>query len=209
MKLSRSSRRLLIGVVLPMLLAVQGWRLEVPSLPRLAGVGAFRGTPPSIIPLPPHAATNSNSSTTTTASQSHSSSQQQMQQQDEQQLARAADTAAVEVQAQPGAAVDTPSPSAATPEAAAAATASICGRAVPTAAAYHGGYYSMDDVAVVVSYAAERCIEVVPEIELPGHCVAALAAYPHLSCEYVCGCSSRIAAYSWCSLINGLGLVRS
>jgi hypothetical protein len=36
----------------------------------------------------------------------------------------------------------------------------------------------------VVAYAAERCIEVVPEIELPGHCVAALAAYPHLSCEH-------------------------
>jgi N-acetyl-beta-hexosaminidase len=35
----------------------------------------------------------------------------------------------------------------------------------------------------IVAYAAERCIEVVPEIELPGHCVAALAAYPHLSCE--------------------------
>jgi len=35
----------------------------------------------------------------------------------------------------------------------------------------------------VVAYAAERCIEVVPEIELPGHCVAALAAYPELSCE--------------------------
>ncbi len=36
----------------------------------------------------------------------------------------------------------------------------------------------------VVRYAAERFIEVVPEIELPGHCGAALACYPELSCEY-------------------------
>jgi hypothetical protein len=41
-------------------------------------------------------------------------------------------------------------------------------------------------VAAVVKYAAERCIQVVPEVELPGHCCAALAAYPNLSCEYGC-----------------------
>lgn len=41
-----------------------------------------------------------------------------------------------------------------------------------------------DVLLQVVAYAAARCIEVVPEIELPGHCVAALAAYPHLSCEH-------------------------
>ena len=34
----------------------------------------------------------------------------------------------------------------------------------------------------VVAYAARRFITVVPEIELPGHCGAALACYPHLSC---------------------------
>ena len=38
-------------------------------------------------------------------------------------------------------------------------------------------------VREVVAYAAARGILVVPEIEMPGHCVAALAAYPHLSCE--------------------------
>lgn len=37
-------------------------------------------------------------------------------------------------------------------------------------------------VRKVVAYAAERFIEVVPEIELPGHCGAAIACYPHLSC---------------------------
>ena len=38
-------------------------------------------------------------------------------------------------------------------------------------------------VKEVVEYAARRFITVVPEIELPGHCGAALACYPHLSCK--------------------------
>lgn len=46
----------------------------------------------------------------------------------------------------------------------------------------YGGYYSQDDIREVVHYAAQRCIEVIPEIEMPGHAVAALAAYPELSC---------------------------
>jgi hexosaminidase len=44
----------------------------------------------------------------------------------------------------------------------------------------HGGYYTQDDVREVVAYAAERQITVVPEIEMPGHAQAAIAAYPHL-----------------------------
>jgi hexosaminidase len=39
-------------------------------------------------------------------------------------------------------------------------------------------------VREVVEYAARRFILVVPEIELPGHCGAALACYPHLSCVH-------------------------
>ena len=46
----------------------------------------------------------------------------------------------------------------------------------------HGGWYTHDDVREVVAYAADRCIRVVPEIELPGHCLAVLAAYPEFSC---------------------------
>ncbi|MCP4290624.1 MAG: family 20 glycosylhydrolase [bacterium] len=46
----------------------------------------------------------------------------------------------------------------------------------------YGGFYSSDEVKEIVAYAAERFITVVPEIELPGHSVAALAAYPELSC---------------------------
>ncbi|EPD94963.1 beta-N-acetylhexosaminidase [Streptomyces albus] len=44
----------------------------------------------------------------------------------------------------------------------------------------HGGYYTQDDLREIVAYAAERHITVVPEIELPGHSQAAIAAYPEL-----------------------------
>ena len=46
----------------------------------------------------------------------------------------------------------------------------------------HGGFYTQDDVREIVAYAAERHITVIPEIELPGHSGAAIAAYPWLSC---------------------------
>jgi hexosaminidase len=45
-----------------------------------------------------------------------------------------------------------------------------------------GGYYSQDDIRELVRYAGQRNITLVPEIELPGHACAALAAYPELSC---------------------------
>jgi len=47
----------------------------------------------------------------------------------------------------------------------------------------YGGFYSQDDVREIVAYAASRHITVVPEIEMPGHAIAALAAYPELSCD--------------------------
>jgi hexosaminidase len=46
----------------------------------------------------------------------------------------------------------------------------------------HCGFYTQDEVRDVVAYAAARHITVVPEIEMPGHAVAALAAYPELAC---------------------------
>ncbi|GAB3823764.1 glycoside hydrolase family 20 protein [Pontibacter rugosus] len=46
----------------------------------------------------------------------------------------------------------------------------------------HGGFYTQEQIKEVVRYAQERYITVVPEIEMPGHAVAALAAYPELSC---------------------------
>lgn len=44
-------------------------------------------------------------------------------------------------------------------------------------------FYTQDDVREIVAYAAARHITVVPEIEMPGHAIAALAAYPELSCD--------------------------
>lgn len=46
----------------------------------------------------------------------------------------------------------------------------------------HGGYYTQEQVKDIVKYAADRYITVVPEIEMPGHGSAAIAAYPFLSC---------------------------
>ena len=45
-----------------------------------------------------------------------------------------------------------------------------------------GGYYTQADIKEIVAYARERFITIVPEIELPGHSSAAIAAYPFLSC---------------------------
>lgn len=47
----------------------------------------------------------------------------------------------------------------------------------------YGGFYTQDQVREIVAYAADRFINVVPEIEMPGHASAALAAYPILSCD--------------------------
>ncbi|HKC92162.1 MAG TPA: beta-N-acetylhexosaminidase, partial [Candidatus Limnocylindria bacterium] len=44
----------------------------------------------------------------------------------------------------------------------------------------HGGFYTQDDVREVVRYAADRGITILPEIEMPGHVMAAIAAYPEL-----------------------------
>lgn len=46
----------------------------------------------------------------------------------------------------------------------------------------YGGYYTKEEIKEVVAYAAQRHIDIIPEIELPGHSQAAIAAYPYLSC---------------------------
>ncbi|QCX39653.1 beta-N-acetylhexosaminidase [Aureibaculum algae] len=47
----------------------------------------------------------------------------------------------------------------------------------------YGGFYTKDDIKEIVAYAAERYIDVIPEIEMPGHSEAALQCYPELSCD--------------------------
>ena len=46
----------------------------------------------------------------------------------------------------------------------------------------YGGFYTQEQLREIVDYAAARGIEVIPEVDLPGHMVAALAAYPELGC---------------------------
>lgn len=47
----------------------------------------------------------------------------------------------------------------------------------------YGGYYTKDDIREIVAYAADRYIDVIPEIEMPGHSQAALQCYPEFSCD--------------------------
>lgn len=48
----------------------------------------------------------------------------------------------------------------------------------------YGGYYTQDDIREIIQYAKDRFIEVVPEIDIPGHSQAAVAAYPEiLACD--------------------------
>lgn len=47
----------------------------------------------------------------------------------------------------------------------------------------YGGFYTQEEIKEVVAYAKERFIDVIPELETPGHAIAALAAYPELACH--------------------------
>jgi len=47
----------------------------------------------------------------------------------------------------------------------------------------YGGFYTQDQIREVIQYAASKYITIIPEIEMPGHAMAALAAYPELSCN--------------------------
>lgn len=53
----------------------------------------------------------------------------------------------------------------------------------PTDGKRHGGFYTQEQIREIVAYARERYIEIIPEIDLPGHTSAVLAAYPQLGCE--------------------------
>lgn len=52
----------------------------------------------------------------------------------------------------------------------------------PGEKATYGGYYTQDEIREIVSYAKERYVTIIPEIEMPAHCLEVLAAYPQLSC---------------------------
>ncbi|MGW7300721.1 beta-N-acetylhexosaminidase [Streptomyces sp. NPDC054829] len=61
----------------------------------------------------------------------------------------------------------------------------------------HGGHYTQDDIREIVAYAAERHITVVPEIDIPGHSQAAIAAYPELGNTDVIDTTSLTVWDTW------------
>ncbi|MET8247227.1 beta-N-acetylhexosaminidase [Streptomyces sp. NPDC005202] len=61
----------------------------------------------------------------------------------------------------------------------------------------HGGYYTQDDIREIVAYAAERHITVVPEIDVPGHSQAAIAAYPELGNTDVIDTTALTVSDNW------------
>jgi hexosaminidase len=66
----------------------------------------------------------------------------------------------------------------------------------------HSGFYTHEEIAEIVTYAAQRHITVVPEIDMPGHSLAALAAYPELSCTggpFQVDCSFGITSDIYCA----------
>ncbi|WP_303014463.1 family 20 glycosylhydrolase [uncultured Bacteroides sp.] len=51
----------------------------------------------------------------------------------------------------------------------------------------YGGYYTQEDIKEIVAYAAQRGIDVIPEIDMPGHFLAAIGQYPDLACDGLIG----------------------
>jgi hexosaminidase len=81
----------------------------------------------------------------------------------------------------------------------------------------YGGFYTQDQVKEIVKYAADRFITIVPEIEMPGHGSAAIAAYPNLSCfpneptqipDNMISSASRLKLSPMVSASNGRKLVQ-
>lgn len=58
----------------------------------------------------------------------------------------------------------------------------------------YGGFYTKEDIREIVAYAAERYIDVIPEIEMPGHSMEVNRAYPEISC---CGEDGNPRPFSW------------
>lgn len=63
----------------------------------------------------------------------------------------------------------------------------------------HGGFYTQEEIREVVRYAAARNIEVIPEIELPGHCLPAMVAQPEVSCSIEKDTDRPYRALAYCA----------
>ncbi len=74
--------------------------------------------------------------------------------------------------------------------------------------AVYGGYYTKEDMREVIAYAAQHFIDIIPEVDMPGHMSAAIRAYPYLSCtegagwgtEFsypICPCKDEVLEFSF------------
>ncbi len=63
----------------------------------------------------------------------------------------------------------------------------------------YGGYYTQDQIREVVRYAADRNITIVPEIEMPGHCLPAMVAQPEVSCSIPKTADRPYRALAYCA----------
>ncbi|HMS29705.1 MAG TPA: beta-N-acetylhexosaminidase [Saprospiraceae bacterium] len=75
----------------------------------------------------------------------------------------------------------------------------------------YGSYYSQDQIRDIVRYAQSKYIEIIPEIEMPGHSLAALAAYPEFGCTggpYEVATSWGVFDNVFCSKDSTLGFVK-
>ena len=57
----------------------------------------------------------------------------------------------------------------------------------------YGGFYSQQDIAEIINYAKSHFIEIIPEVDMPGHLSAAINAYPQLSCNGTSGWSTQFS----------------
>jgi hexosaminidase len=71
----------------------------------------------------------------------------------------------------------------------------------PTNSGLYGGFYTQADIREIVAYAQQRFITIVPEIELPAHCSAMLAAYPQF------GCGNAATVYNQTNINYGVDLI--
>ncbi len=58
----------------------------------------------------------------------------------------------------------------------------------------YGGFYTQDDIKEIVQYAKDRFMDILPEIDVPGHSLAAIAAYPELACSAGSGAKPEVSS---------------
>ena len=69
----------------------------------------------------------------------------------------------------------------------------------------YGGFYTKDDIREIVAYAAERHIDIIPEIEMPGHSMEVNRAYPEIACV---GEDGKPRPFSWDLCVGNDGTLR-